>query len=102
MLTNLTNGDMLGVPSHRLHTLPFTAGLGPPALRHIVQRLGADRGGRQGRTGRLVRAAAVHGGGGGGAEAVHAVQAAQCALFRLLLLKLLLVFYLNLIKKPEG
>jgi hypothetical protein len=95
MLTYLTNGDMLGVPSHRLHTLPFTAGLGSPALGHIMQRLGADRDGRQGRTGRLVRAA-VHGGGGGGAEAVHAVQAGQCALFRLLL-KLLLVFYLNLI-----
>ncbi len=99
MLTYLTYGDMLGVPSHRLHTLPFTAGLGSSALCHIVQRLGADRGGRQGRTGRLVRAA-VHGGGGGGAEAVHAVQAGQRTLFRLLLL-LLLVFYLNLIK-PEG
>jgi len=86
---------MLGVSSHRLHTLPFTAGLGSPALGHIVQRLGADRGGQKGRTGRLVRAA-VHGGGGGGAETVHAVQAAQRALFRLLLL-LLLVFHLNLI-----
>jgi hypothetical protein len=93
---------MLGVPSHHLHTLPFTAGLGSPALGHIVQRLGADRGGRKGRTGRLVRAAAVHGGGGGGAEAVHAVQAGECALFRLRLM-LMLVFYLNLIKKkPEG